>query len=220
MHIMKRTYLTEAQHHCMQTWLSSIPYSCEVLSLCSFKSFQKAGGRQQYCLSKTLQLTFSKLIFQLDSLVQHFIVPYPLKLQLLRTNAVPLTSTKYLSLDVGSKSPVPNLQLPLEFSHGFNTFTLLLFFVLPFYRSHPYRTFLKQRRCSETQFSKKHLLQQRLSFMEDILACFGTAGDTQEVCKRRTDKAHRQGSKLIYTKKKKTDTTLLSLCSLVYEVFI
>lgn len=81
MHIMKRTYLTEAQHHAMQTWLGSISYSYAVLPLCSFKFFQKAGGRQQHCLSKILQLTFSKLIFQVvDSLVQHYIAPYPLKL--------------------------------------------------------------------------------------------------------------------------------------------
>lgn len=81
MHIMKRIYLTEAQHHSMQTWLSSTSYSCEVLSLCSFKSFQKAGGRQQYYLSKILKLTFSKLISQVvDSAVQHCIAPCPLKL--------------------------------------------------------------------------------------------------------------------------------------------
>lgn len=89
------------------------------------------------------------------------------------------------------------------------------------YRSHLYSTFLKPRRCSETQ-SQKHLLQQRQSFMEDILACFSTAGEMQEVCKGCVHKAQRQGSKIIYTKKKKkkTDTVLLSICSLAYEVFI
>lgn len=61
-------------------------------------------------------------------------------------------------------------------------------------------------------------LQQRQSFTEDILACFSTAGDTQEVCKQWMHKAHRRGSKLIYTKK--TDSMLLSLRSLAYEAFI
>lgn len=221
MHIMKRTYLTEAQHHCMQTWLSPTSYSCEVLPLCSFKSFQKAGGRQQYCLSKITQLTFSKLFFQaVDSLVQHYTAPYQLKLQLLRTNAVQLTSTKYLSVLVLAQKTQPQISnsywnslMDLIRSHS----CCIMYYL---YRSHLYSTFLKPRRCSETQ-SQKHLLQQRQSFMEDILACFSTAGEMQEVCKGCVHKAQRQGSKIIYTKKKKkTDTVLLSICSLAYEVFI
>lgn len=124
-----------------------------------------------------------------------------------------------LQVSVCLQSPAPNLQLLLEFSHGFNTFTLLLCcFMYYHYRSHPYSTFLKPRRYSETQFSEKHLLQQRQSFSEDIFACFSIAGDS--ACKQWMHKADRQRYNVIYTKKKKTDSMQLSLCSLACEVFI
>lgn len=85
---------------------------------------------------------------------------------------------------------------------SFSKFTLLLgCFTYYLYRRSPNSTLLRPRRCSETQFSKKHLLQPRWSFMGDILACFSTDGHTQAVCKGCMHKARKWGSKSIYTKK-------------------
>lgn len=88
---------------------------------------------------------------------------------------------------------------------SFSKFTLLWgCFMYCLYRRSPKSTLLKPRTCSETQFSKKYLLQPTWSFMGDTLAYFSTDGHTQEVRIGCMHKAHRWGSKSIYTKK--TDT--------------
>lgn len=56
---------------------------------------------------------------------------------------------------------------------SFSKFTFLLRCFTNFhYRRSLNSTLLRPRRCSETQFSTKHLLQLRWGFTEDILVCF------------------------------------------------